>query len=238
MNYESLLDEIMVNTLSAKELIGTPQIPLKYAVCPWHLEFHTSIFLASILLALDQGKPLIFLIQCEELESDCLCYQGTIWPHFGRAWESKKATEKLIGTETIRGTESSPYPYLDKLFSYLAVINPHPEHLVLFIKKGAPQAELTPLLKKLLEQDYGLVVLSNCYEGLPLESCKKQSSTLLSHLEKKTMNADESHDFPAFKLLSDLLPQKNRNLRIEHHLNTGEIGFSTEQTTSFWFMLQ
>ena len=238
MNYESLLDEIMVNTLSAKELIGTPQIPLKYAVCPWNLEFHTSIFLASILLALDQEKPLIFLIQCENLESDCLYYQGKIWPHFGRSWESKKAGEKLLESSAIWSTKTSPYPYLDKLFSYLAVINPHPEHLVLFIKKGAPQAELASLLKKLIEKNYGLVVLSNCYEGLPLESCKSQSSKLLSHIEKKKMNPDESHDFPALKLLSELLPQKKATFRIEHHLNTGEIGFNTEQTTSFWFMLQ
>ena len=55
MNYEQLLDEIMVNTLSAKELIGTPQRDFQYAVCPWDLEFHTMIFLSSILLTFDAG---------------------------------------------------------------------------------------------------------------------------------------------------------------------------------------
>ena len=34
MNYEQLLDEIMVNTVSAQELIWLPQRDLRYGVCP------------------------------------------------------------------------------------------------------------------------------------------------------------------------------------------------------------
>ena len=78
MNYESLLDEIMINTLSAKELIGTPQKEFHYAVCPWNLEFHTTILLSSILLSLDQYQPLILLIQVDELAESAMRYTGEI----------------------------------------------------------------------------------------------------------------------------------------------------------------
>lgn len=78
MNYEQLLDEIMVNTLSAKELIGTPQREFHYAVCPRNLQFHTTIFLASILLAFDQQKPLIFLVQVDDLPESAMLYTGQV----------------------------------------------------------------------------------------------------------------------------------------------------------------
>jgi hypothetical protein len=74
MNYEQLLDEIMVNTLSAKQLVGYPQKDYHYAVCPWTIEFHTSIFLSSALLCLNQNKPLIILVQVDELEKSAMIY--------------------------------------------------------------------------------------------------------------------------------------------------------------------
>ncbi len=78
MHYEQLLDEIMINTLSAKELIGTPQREFRYAVCPWNLEFHTTIFLSSILLSLNQHQPLILMIQVDDLPTAAMRYTGEI----------------------------------------------------------------------------------------------------------------------------------------------------------------
>lgn len=51
---------------------------VKYGVCPLDLEFHTSIFLAGALLAFDQSKPLIMLIQVEDLPKDIMLFRGQI----------------------------------------------------------------------------------------------------------------------------------------------------------------
>ena len=137
MNYEQLLDEIMVNTVSAQELIWLPQRDLRYGVCPGVLEFHTSLFLASALLAFDQHKPIIFLVQVEELPHDAMVYTGQIWPHFGRVWNQNSEDLSAVRKLQLEETDQNFYLYLDKLFAYLAVINMHQEHVVIFVKTGA-----------------------------------------------------------------------------------------------------
>lgn len=237
MNYEQLLDEIMVNTLSAKEFIGTPQREFHYAVCPRNLQFHTTIFLASILLAFDQQKPLIFLVQVDDLPKAAMLYTGQVWPHFGRKRDfSTQIPEGLANT--IEQTQENYYPYLDKLFCYLSVINVHPGHLVLFIKKGEKQQNLTPTLKSLLQNEYSLLVISDCFQQLPSDSCKEASKELIAHLLDKKMDKEEQSKFPAFSLLSELLPTASKNEALEQLINTWDLGLDQDKSTSFWFMMR
>lgn len=134
MNYEQLLDEIMVNTLAARDFFGTPQENFRYSLCPFHLELHTTIFLAGSLLMLDQQKPVLALIQIDELPADMMLYTGQIGPHFGRS-RKLSADFSFELSQSLATTDQNPYPYLDKLFAYLAVINTNSNHSVLFIKK-------------------------------------------------------------------------------------------------------
>jgi hypothetical protein len=46
------------------------------------LEYHTSIFLAGALLSFGQNRPMLFLVQVEELEEDVMIFDGEIGPHF------------------------------------------------------------------------------------------------------------------------------------------------------------
>lgn len=237
MNYEQLLDEIMVNTLSAKELIGTPQRDFQYAVCPWDLEFHTMIFLSSILLTFDQKKPIIALIQVAKLPEPVMLYTGEIGPHFGRLRNVDNQPSQLFAQHGLAQTEENFYPYLDKLFCYLGVINPNQEHLVIFIRQGVKQTGLLALLKELLGKDYSLLVVSNCYDGLPMQACKAQSETLVAHLLDKQMSEAEQEAFPAFTILNQLLPKELGESAVGQLVNTEELGFSQDSSTSFWFML-
>ena len=238
MPYEQLLDEIMVNTLSAKELIGYPQQEFRYAVCPWELEFHTTIFLASILLAFDQEKPLILLIQVDDLPESAMLYTGNIWPHFGRKRNGSHQIPELFIQNHIPQTEENYYPYLDKLFCYLGVINVNQRHLVLFVKKGEKNKNLTDLLRKLLQTEYSLLVISNCFNQLPTNPCKEASEQLISRIVKKKMSLEEQRSFPAFWLLSELLPREAEETALEQIINTWELGLDPQKSTSFWFMLR
>lgn len=238
MHYEQLLDEIMINTLSAKGLIGTPQREFHYAVCPWNLEFHTTIFLSSILLSLDQHQPLILLIQVDELPESAMRYTGEIWPHFGRKRNFKAQHSSFFEKGTLTQTTENPYPYLDKLFCYLSVINVHQDHLVLFVKTGEKNWKLTEVLKPLLEQDYSLLVISNCYDQLPSERAREKSTLLIQHLKTKSMNEEEQCHFPAFHILSDLLPEEEHSESIEQMLNTADLGLDSQCSSSLWRMLR
>lgn len=102
------------------------------------------------------------MIQVPELPAPALLYQGQIGPHFGRT-RNEKAKSQL----DIAQTQENHYPYLDKLFAYLGVINPNPEHIVLFVRQGEKDKNLTAQLASLLEQDYSLLVISDAYSELP-----------------------------------------------------------------------
>ena len=62
--------------------------------------------------------------------------------------EDLSAVRKL----QLEETDQNFYPYLDKLFAYLAVINMHQEHVVIFVKTGAKICSLLEHIKPLLEQ--------------------------------------------------------------------------------------
>lgn len=237
MNYEQLLDEIMVTTLWAKEFIGFPQKDFRYAVCPWTLEFHTMIFLASIFLAFNQQNPFIFIIQLEELPEPIMLYSWKIWPHFWRKWDLWHKIPKWFLDYHFAQTEEKYYPYLDKLFAYLAVINTSQDHIVLYVRKGEKLSVLWSILKKLLQKQYSLLIMSDCYSHFWLQEGKKKSELLISHLLKNKMNLEEKKQFPALSLLSDFLP-KEEPLEYQHFTNTGEIWLDPESTTSFWFMMK
>lgn len=233
MNYEQLLDEIMINTLSAKELIGTPQKDLKFWVCPRSLEFHATIFLTGALLAFDQHKPIIFMIQVPELSAPALLYQWEIGPHFGRT----RNKEKIHGLD-IAQTSENHYPYLDKLFAYLGVINPHPEHLVIFVKQGEKDQNLTSQLTALLEKNYSLLVISNAYSELPTWESKKLSNQLIQSCKNHQMQEEEQKHFSAFSYLSELSENYTGNIVSEILMNTGEMGLDHEKSTSMRCMLR
>lgn len=237
MNYEQLLDEIMVNTVSAQELIWLPQRDLRYGVCPGVLEFHTSLFLASALLAFDQHKPIIFLVQVEELPVDAMVYTGQIWPHFGRVWNQNSEDLSAVRKLQLEETDQNFYPYLDKLFAYLAVINMHQEHVVIFVKTGAKIWSLLGHIKPLLEQWYSLMVMNDCYAGLSMESCKEKTAQLIASCKHQSMTEEQQHDYPALACLSSLLAQRQGNQEIEHLINTGDLGLDEERSTSLWFMI-
>ena len=237
MNYEQLLDEIMVNTVSAQELIWLPQRDLRYGVCPGVLEFHTSLFLASALLAFDQHKPIIFLVQVEELPHDAMVYTGQIWPHFGRVWNQNSEDLSAVRKLQLEETDQNFYTYLDKLFAYLAVINMHQEHVVIFVKTGAKICSLLEHIKPLLEQWYSLMVMNDCYAGLSMESCKEKTAQLIASCKHQSMTEKQQYDYPALACLSSLLAQRQGNQEIEHLINTGDLGLDEERSTSLWFMI-
>lgn len=238
MNYEQLLDEIMINTLSAKELIGAPQREFHYAVCPRNLEFHTTIFLANILLTFNQENPLILLVQVDDLPESAMLYTGEIWPHFGRKRNCSQQIPELFVQHHFPQTEENYYSYLDKLFCYLGVINVNQNHLVIFVKKWEKNKNLAELLRKLLQTKYSLLVISNCFNQLPTDSCKEASEQLVNHIIKKKMNLEEQREFPAFWLLSELLPRESTNKPLDQLINTGDLGFDQEKSTSFRFMMR
>ena len=235
MNYEQLLDEIMVNTISAKQLVWYPQTDFHYAVCPRTLEFHTTIFLSSILLSFDQEKPLAILVQVDDLPESTMLYTWKIWPHFGRIRDFKKTIPEQF--YEFPQTDKNYYPYLDKLFCYLSVININENHIVLFIKKWEENWDLTKALKKIIKKDYSLLVVSNCYEGLPMITCKERAENLITHLKEKNMDTEEKEEFPALNILSELLPKKENPNTIEQLVNSWEMWFNPEETTSLRFMM-
>jgi hypothetical protein len=69
---------------------------------------------------------------------------------------------------------------------------------VLFVKKGEKNKNLTDLLRKLLQTEYSLLVISNCFNQLPTNPCKEASEQLISHIVKKKMSLEEQRSFPAF----------------------------------------
>lgn len=237
MNYEQILDEIMVNTLSAKQLVWYPQKDFHYAVCPSTLEFHTSIFLSSALLCLDQEKPLIILIQVDELDENAMIFSWKIWPHFWRIRDFNETIPDIFSKNNIQKTEKNHYQYLDKLFCYLSVINTNKNHIVVFIKKWEKNSTLTDTIKELLKKDYTLLVISNAYQDLPSDICKDKAENLISHLKTKSMNLEEKNNFPALNVLSELLPTLQNPDQIEQLINSWEMGFSKEKSTSLRFML-
>lgn len=235
MNYEQLLDEIMVNAISAKQLVWYPHKEFHYAVCPRTLEFHTTIFLSSILLSFDQEKPLAILVQVDDLPENSMIYTWKVGPHFWRIWDFKKWIPSQL--KNLPQTDKNYYPYLDKLFCYLSVININPKHTVIFVKKGEKNSEIATALREILKWEYSLLVVSNCYEGLPTAECKEKAEDLITHLKEKNMNTDEKTEFPALDILSELLPSKENPNLIEQLVNSWEMGFNPDQTTSLRFMM-
>lgn len=236
MNYETLLDEIMINTLSAQELITPPQKKVKFWVCPLQLEFHASIFLTGALLAFDQNKPIIFLIQVPDLPESALNYQGEIGPHFWRIRNENQNQNASL--QDLASTTDNHYPYLDKLFAYLGVINPNPEHLVIFVKAGEKNKNLTKILAPLLEKDYSLLVMSNTYENLSSFEAKNLSSKLIQACKTQQMSTTHQENFPALACLSQLSAQYDQPIVSEFLFNTGEMGMDQEKSTSMRCMLR
>ena len=237
MNYEQILDEIMVNTVSAKQLIWYPQVDFHYAVCPRILEFHTTIFLSSALLALNQEKSLVILIQVQNLPDSAMFYTWKIWPHFWRIWDLKKNYTKWSEKCEIKETKENYYEYLDKLFCYLSVINVNEDHLVIFVKQGESNNGVKKFLSNLLKNDYSLLVISNCYSWLPTEISKEKSKSLINHFKRKVMDEKEQKSFPALNILSELLPSKENPNKIEQLVNTWDIWFGSEKSTDLRFMM-
>ena len=235
MNYEQLLDEIMINTVSAEQYVWYPQKDFHYAVCPWTLEFHTTIFLSSILLSFDQEKPLAILVQVDDLPESSMVYTWKIWPHFWRTWDFEKSIPEQL--RDLPKTDENYYPYLDKLFCYLSVINVNPNHIVIFVKKGEKNPEVANDLREILKWEYSLLVISNCYEWLPTSECKEKAENLISHLKEKKMDNEEKEEFPALDILSELLPKKDNPNAIEQLVNSWEIWFDPNKTTSLRFMM-
>ena len=235
MNYEQLLDEIMINTVSAEQLVWYPQKDFHYAVCPWTLEFHTTIFLSSILLSFNQEKPLAILVQVDDLPSSAMLYTWKVWPHFWRTRDFSKNIPSQL--ENLEQTTENHYQYLDKLFCYLSVININPNHRVIFVKKGEKNSEVADDLREILKEDYSLLVISNCYEGLPTWECKEKAENLISHLKEKSLDNEEKEEFTALDILSELLPKNENPDTIEQLVNSWEIWFDTKKTTSLRFMM-
>ena len=123
------------------------------------------------------------------------------------------------------------------MFCYLSVINTNKNHIVVFIKKWEKNSTLTDTIKELLKKDYALLVISNAYQDLPSDICKDKAENLISHLKTKSMNLEEKNNFPALNVLSELLPTLQNPDQIEQLINSWEMGFSKEKSTSLRFML-
>lgn len=100
--------------------------------------------------------------------------------------------------------EQKCYPYLDKLFAYLGVINSCDQHIVIFVKKGAKMQTLAQDLKSLLVGDYSLLVMSNAYQGMPTLQAKELSATLIQQCKQSIMHESLQEQFPALACLSAL----------------------------------
>lgn len=234
MNYELLLDEIMINAISAKDLIDTPQNPTSYGVCPLQLEYHTSIFLAGMLLAFGQERAINFLIQVEELEEDIMIYTWTIGPHFGKNYQLWDQTSPLPFPKT----NHNPYPYLDKLFAYTAVLNNRTDHQIIFVKKGIKIWTLSEILKEQIKQGYALLVMSNLYQNLPTQEAKQLSETLIQKCKAQILDEKLQADFPAFACLEKLYDEQHPPLLLDYLINTGDLGMDEQKSTSMRYMIR
>lgn len=234
MNYELLLDEIMVNTVSARQLITVPERQVNYGVCPLQLEYHTSIFLAGTILSLGQTRPLLFLIQVEDLEADIMLYTWTIGPHFGKQYKLQNQNSQFSFPETTQNR----YPYLDKLFAYAAVLSTKTNHQVIFIKKGAKIWALSQQIKEHIDAGYALLILSNAYQNLPSDQAKKLSASLIQKCKEQLMDETLQSEFPAFACLQNLTNPQKDNIIMEHLINTWDLGMDSENSTSLRYLIR
>lgn len=232
MNYELLLDEIMVNTVGAKELIWASGKDVHYGVCPLQLEYHTSIFLAGALLSFWQDRPMLFLIQVEDLAEDVMVFKGGVGPHFGKRYQ---LGEHQFDFPTV---SENAYSYLDKLFAYTAVLNAREDHQVIFVKKGVKVWSLSSFLKQQVSQWYGLLILSNVYQNLPSSEAKQLSAELIAQCKAEIMDQNLQEQFPAFACLHKLCQGYDGNIVAEHVINTADMGLDAERSTSLWCMLR
>ena len=67
-------------------------------------------------------------------------------------WNQNSEDLSAVRKLQLEETDQNFYPYLDKLFAYLAVINMHQEHVVIFVKTGEKISSLFEHIKPLLEQ--------------------------------------------------------------------------------------
>ena len=232
MNYELLLDEIMVNTVGVKELIWASGKDVHYGVCPLQLEYHTSIFLAGALLSFWQDRPMLFLIQVEDLAEDVMVFKGEVGPHFGKRYQ---LGEHQFDFPTV---SENAYSYLDKLFAYTAVLNSREDHQVIFVKKGVKVWSLSSFLKQQVSQWYGLLILSNVYQNLPSSEAKQLSAELIAQCKAEIMDQNLQEQFPAFACLHKLCQGYDGNIVAEHVINTADMGLDAEKSTSLWCMLR
>lgn len=232
MNYELLLDEIMVNSVGAKEIIWASGKEIHYGVCPLQLEYHTSIFLAGALLSFGQNRPMLFLIQVEELTEDVMIFDGEIGPHFWKRYQLW-----AYGNSFPRTSEKA-YHYLDKLFAYTAVLNSRVDHQVIFVKKGVKVWSLSAFLKEQISKGYGLLVLSNAYQNIPSWEAKELSAELIAQCKAEIMDEDLQEKFPAFACLHRLCQGYEGEVMTEHLINTADMGLDAEKSTSLWCMLR
>lgn len=73
---------------------------------------------------------------------------------------------------------------------------------------------------------------------MPSELAKEQSIRLIQHLKDKNLDEEEKRSFPAFHILSDLLPAEADSEGIEQMLNTADLGLDAQSSSSLWRMLR
>lgn len=219
MNYEQLLDEIMVNTLAAQELLPATDCSVTYALCPATMQFHTMLFLTASLLTMDQDQPLLVMVQVDDLPEAIMRYSGEIGPHFGRVWQRN---EEILSE--IPATNECYYSDLERLFCYLAVLNPHSQHQVLFVKKGVLKSDFLRQVQELLQGQWSLLVLVDGVTGNSAMESKLSSQALLSHCLEQQMSEEEQLQFPVLSYLSSLMQGIEKPVLMQEIISPNDVG--------------
>ena len=221
INYDQLLDEIILNTLSAEKFLWSGEGHRQQLIIPSSLESYSNLFLASSLLLLQPERKNNIIITIPELPEELLLFTGKIWPHFGKARNCKSINKDF----DFMTTEESFYPYLDKLFCYLSVINPSKEHRVFFLREGAKHKQLKEFLSQ--EKESNLIIISDFYNDLPQEIGKNKGLDLSMQLKTLAIDPEISADYPLLELFT--VKTDNRE-PLYHVLNTWELGLNPEKT--------
>ncbi len=234
MDYEQLLDEIMLMTLSAERFIGDQLQQAQQVLIPASLEQYSKIFLSSSLLLLHPEKSTTILITLPQLPDDAeiLQFCGTIGPHFGRRWFfPSKSDQNWESTD-----DQSIYPYLDQLFSYLSVLRTSENCQLIFLKAGHfPEALKTHLSK---QEDHNLLIVSDFFLDMEQSQAEVQANKLLEGFSNLEFDTQLSSSYPILKLLRKRSMEGSENPEQSPLIsltNTGNLGLNSKKTKTLVF---
>lgn len=234
MDYEQLLDEIMLMTLSAERFISDQLQQAQQVLIPASLEHYSKMFLSSSLLLLHPEKTTTILITLPQLPHDAeiLQFSGTIGPHFGRRWFfPENPTQNWPSTD-----DQSIYPYMDQLFSYLSVLRTSENCQLIFLKTGSFPDSLKDHLSKQTNQN--LLIVTDFFLDMEQSQAEIQAEKLLTGFSNLNFDTQLSSSYPILQLLGKRSikgSEKTDQSPLISLTNTGSLGLNPQKTKTLVF---